>query len=355
MKQPTSRPPRPIVFELREKADFLMKHPVPRGRIGADGPLTINALHSRSGIPLQSLQTAIGSENEKAGKLPGDSRLGSDHQLKLANLFGFAVGAQNPAAWPEWHDWEVDDVTHADSRRDTAQRFREAYLRKYARSRDTSQALTEGPDREPQRSAIRSLASVWLTSGQTGEGTSDVGVKVSCGLADTGVSHYRITVRVALLEIDCGEARARESSIRGFDAPEFNIKGSMGDVRCSWNGGDAKRLAWLLDGQGASLGTVIFEPGFLSTIEKLAAGDVITATLGTWLKHIDDETLSNSADTSELALVNRRGEEVGLPGDQLTMEQQRVIEHLRKRVPKLHDDNFAELAFHELEFVTRQK
>jgi hypothetical protein len=329
--------------------DFLMKHAVPRARIGADTPLTINALHTRSGIPLQSLQNAIGAENDYSGKLAGDGKLGIEHQSRIANLFGFEVGGpQNPAAWPEWQDWDADEAAPADSRRDTAQKFREAYLRKYRASRDTLRQLMEGPERAPIPCEVRGLASIWLTSGQTGKGTSDIGVHISCGSAHTGVTRYWVSVCAAQLEINCGEARAKIDTIKGLNTPGFAVKGSHGEVSCYWNSGDPMRLTWILDGKGNMLGDIDFEPGLLSTVEKLAPGDVITATLGTWLKNI----ATGEAPVTEISLTDRPGgSEIKLDEATLTIEQQRVIEHLRKKVLKLHDDNFAELAKHELEFV----
>ncbi|MEM9355829.1 MAG: hypothetical protein AAGB04_06430, partial [Pseudomonadota bacterium] len=166
---------------------------------------------------------------------------------------------------------------------------------------------------------------------------------------DEGEQH-RITVTSALLEVDCGKARADESTVRGLKGA-FKVEGSAGEVRCSWpGGGDMQVLAWELDAIGASLGTVTLEPG-LARVVRLAEGDIISASLGAWLKSIEPQGASPSR--ADVSLIDRRGDPVSLPAEELSIVQKRIIEHIRKKVLRADDDGFAVLSRHEMQFVRR--
>lgn len=57
-----------------------------------------------------------------------------------------------------------------------------------------------------------------------------------------------------------------------------------------------------------------------------------------------------SALTSQISLVDEDGKKVSIDPATLTVEQQRVTEHLQKRAFAVDKDNYAEVAFYELEF-----
>lgn len=218
--------------------------------------------------------------------------------------------------------------------------------------RDTMAPLMQGDDRDPERCPIRSLASLELSCGQTQAGQTNVGAHISCGFSPVEGSPFPITVHTAQLEIECGKARAVKDTIKGYAESGFTASGSRGEVRAMWNGGDTQKLAWLLDATSTSLGVVTFEPGTLARVERMAPGDVITGSLGTWLKNIEeDQNAVRSAE--EIAIVDRLGKAVELRDSDLTILQRRIVEHLRKRVLEVDDSGYAILARHELHFVGR--
>lgn len=223
-----------------------------------------------------------------------------------------------------------------------------------SRSRNTDLPLKQGPDPGMVRGPIRGLASIELTCGNTGRGDTVIGVNIACGDAFISVSPYPITVRAGELEIDCGHARATEDSVKGAAQEtfgRFDATGSAGMVRCKWSG-DFKRLRWILDATGASIGTLIFEPGVLAKIVGLAPGDVIKGTFGTYLKDIESDESAPAKVLDQFTVVDRLGERPELAGEQLSVLYNRIIEHLRKSVLTT-DEGFAVISSHELHFVER--
>jgi hypothetical protein len=218
--------------------------------------------------------------------------------------------------------------------------------------RDVSAPLMQGDDIDPERCPIRGLASLELTCGQTGPGQTNIGARVSCGISPIESFPFLITVHTAQLEIDCGKARAAVDSIKGFADPGFTVRGSKGEVRGTWNGGDTQRLVWLLDATAVSLGVVTFEPGELARVERLAPGDGIAGTLGTWFKNIEaDET--SPRPTDDIGIVEKLGNPVEIEGKDFSVLQRRIMEHLRKCALEVDGAGYAILARHELRFVRR--
>ena len=222
--------------------------------------------------------------------------------------------------------------------------------------RDTTKPLQQGPDRDIERSPVHGLGSIELTCGNTGHGETVIGVKITCGLAIIPVSRYPITLRSGELEIDCGKARATEDSVKGAakeTVGRFDATGTHGVVRCYWSG-DFQRLRWIFDATGDSIGTLIFEPGALAKIVRIAPGDVIKATLGAYLKDIESDESAPSKTIDEFTIVDRMGERQEVPTEQLSILQRRIIEHLRKSVLRLNDEGLAVISTHELHLVERK-
>lgn len=299
-----ARPARPLIFELREKMDFLMKHAVPRARIGADTPLTINALHTRSGIPLQSLQNAIGAENDYSGKLAGDGKLGIEHQSRIANLFGFEVGGpQNPAAWPEWHDWEADEAAPADSRRDTAQKFRDEYLRRYRASRVLGLRLISVRVKPSDASAAApTLGSLELDLRQSGPGEPwPIGVEVIC--QPTPIGTFELGIKRALVSIDPGTAGV--SRLRERLGSEGDITFKRGDRTITLRIANAQsgHPTWDIACDGKPIGVFrLDDEQCLCFLHDVAPDDEIIGTMKVWFKDLelaDPDPHDDADDTSD--------------------------------------------------------
>jgi hypothetical protein len=351
---------RPMVFQLRSKARFLLTHSVPLDKVDAVAEIGLNGLHEKAKargytLPLDSLQDAMRFGSGLDGGADGDDHLGMAHQKILAALFQFDVGLpHNKRGWPEWSDPQADDETRPKDRRDTAELFKKRYLQEFAPpERDTTEPLKDEP-RKPV-SSIDGLASVELKSNQPGDGHSHVGVDISCGRTRIDVSHYEIALRSAVLSIDCGLGKAKLSTVWGYGKPDFIVTGSHGEVRCACTANTQKQH-WRLDASGTTLGTFVLDTENKVFVERLAHGDVIMATLATWLKYIapdDSEAASHPAD-GDIALLDRTGGEVKLDAKRLTVEQQRIIEHLAKRRLNTDENNYAVVARHEIEFVRRR-
>lgn len=337
-----------------------MRHPVPLRQARESGALSIDALATASGVPLSSLQDAIREANTVNGIQGGDEKLGPTHQQALAKLFGFVVQTAGPRpeqsaeAWPEWIDPAAKVETRPRDRRDTAAKFEERYIREFGERRDTSVPIMQADDRDPERCSIRGLASFELQCGQTEKNHTRVGALISCGTASIDPSPFSITVHAVAVEIDCGRARAAEGTIKGLTTPGFAVQGSQGEVNGAWTGGDTQLLRWILESTVSSLGVVKFEPGELARIERIAPGDVITGSLGTWLKNISADPTSPPRTVDEIAVVDRLGRPVEMPAQELSTLQLRIIEHLRKRVLDVDDAGYAVLSRHELHFVKRR-
>ena len=353
------------IHQLREKVHFLLTHEVPCRKCGVQkrNP-TPNALfellkETDFSIHSDSLQDALRKPTDKQledGALPGDGKLGPDHQKRLAGFYGFQVGwPHNQNGWPEWIDPKASEETPDSERQDTAKKFIARYCHEFGESDpDEVEMLMEGPPNTPQRTP--GLASVEMMAGQIGEGTADLGVSLSCGFLEVPNSRYYRTLRSARLQINCGEARARMDTVKGYNQPRFEMPGSHGAVSGRWYSGTSRELDWRLDAQGVSLGNVKMEIGFVA-LERLNDGSSVVATVGTWLKDIDpvDEQTDTTAHVDEIAFVDADGQEVRVPAEQLSREQRRFIEHLQLAGLDLDEQNFAHLASHEITFVRRPK
>ena len=130
----------------------------------------------------------------------------------------------------------------------------------------------------------------------------------------------------------------------------MSVDGTHGEVRWAWSAGSSAKLRWRLAATGTRLGSMELGPGTLANIEQLSSGEVIRATLSTWLKFVAaDET---SPRESPIGIVDRTdGGLKTLPEMEMTVAQRRIIEHLAKLRLNPDVDNEIEIASHEVEFV----
>ena len=356
MEKSKRSPARPLVYQLREKMDYLMNDGVPLSVIGEHAAISNNRLKALTKIGQQSLDNAIHQGNPEHGIDPGDDRLGRDHQKKIGELFKFETRfPENRAGWPEWCDPTVDENTPNSKRRDTAENFRKRYRQEHGPpERDTTEQLMEGEFCSPQ-SAIDGLACVELTCGQIGKGQANIGVVISCDQAPVENLLSEVSVKRAVLEIACGTARARRSTIKGYGG-QFETVCAYGAVRWTWGAGSSNRLRWRLTATGAKIGTIEINQSDLAVIEHLAHDVALIAAFGTWLKSINAIAPQAVSDqpVENIALLDSDGKEKDLTVEQLTVEQQLVMEHLQKRRLNSDDDNFAVLAKHELRVVRKR-
>lgn len=331
--------------ELSLKLNYLTREPTPRA-----------VAHSGCGKALTSInQIARHFDVSATNFKRDDQRLSGTILARLMDLYGISFPS------PCWTAFTNG----------TATAFEDAYeklhkagvvaglpahdsqkLTSAPQPRRTDRPLKQGPDRDIDRGPIRSLCSIELTCGNTGHGDTVVGVRIACGDAIIPVSPFSITVTAGRFEIDCGQAKATVDSCKGATGgARFDANGNSGVVHCKWDG-DFKRPAWTLYAAGASIGTLVFEPGILAKIVDLAPGDVIKGTFGTWLKDIaSDESAPPRID--DIAVVDRLGEQPQLPEQELSILQRKIIEHLRKSVLVPDAEGFAVISSHELQFIER--
>ena len=267
-------------------------------------------LYDESGVPKTSIQGVIGKiDAERGDESPAD-KLGAEHQQRLADYFGFSM------RWPEWCSGFDESVTVR--RPDTAEKFRHRYERdapEYLKprvheevvsggarlvaangssaERDTMERLKRGKRRQPV-SPFGALAQIRIEPGQPSAGASQVIVEISCHEANIKGSARAFSLRLAELVIECGEAQGRQSAIPGFDDDAVVQKNSHGSVVFSWRGTMAA-LRWRASTTGLRIGSVVFDAGI---VEELAHGDVLRASLWTWLKYIE---------VNESGISNRTG------------------------------------------------
>lgn len=350
-------PRRQYVHELKEKLEGL----------AAAWPISMQQLYDESGVPKNSIQRAIGDENEERGTEESDSKLGGAHQKRVAEYFGFTV---------EWEQWRAHDENATEKRLDTAKAFLKRYRGEKPKKlnprkrpeagtderettvevaaeleRITTEPLKLGRRREP-KAFLEGLGTVELHADQTGNGDSSLSFGLNCDEAGVEVSQSPIVLRYAVLIVTLGHARARTDSIKGRGTSGFEVDGGYGPVRCAWSGGTTSRLRYRLAATGSRIGSFTLERASLANVEQLAHGDVIKASLETWLKYIevDDGELQESS----IGVLDRvTGELKAQSAEERTVEQRRIIAHLAKLLLKHDDNNYAIVAEHEIEYVRR--
>ncbi|MEM9030159.1 MAG: hypothetical protein AAGC70_17485, partial [Pseudomonadota bacterium] len=148
------------IVDMAQKLDFLRRDPLAQavGDHGGGRDTFARAI----GVPSSTARDWF-SGTKKGSALP------SEVNATIAERFGF------PPDWPPWLTSSALDFETAWKDKVQAVQSSEAV------ERDVTVPLTQGPDRDIERSDIKLLASVELLSGQTGPGNSDIGVRVSCG------------------------------------------------------------------------------------------------------------------------------------------------------------------------------
>jgi hypothetical protein len=211
--------------------------------------------------------------------------------------------------------------------------------------------LRHGPLHEPTRSKIKGMASIEIDGQQFGRGTADIELIISCGMPMIGGAN--ITVKRALVELDCGKARLTRESHSGWIGKVQRIEREEDNsVNISFGGGDRAKPIWRLTADNGSLGSIVLDPGFVA-VEQLAGKDRIRVEFGTWLMDIEDSETDLEAGegglVDGLVLVDCHGKE--LPStDNLSKLKRNVISCIRKSViPAV--DGYVAVAGHVMEVV----
>ena len=172
--------------------------------------------YDESGVPKTSIQDAIGRKSAKravrGNKVP-DSQLGRDHQLWLAEYFGFST------RWKQWREPEMGKHLKT-NRPDTAAAFMDWYEPRAPEKlkprikvlktqgieqgssegtvaeRSTSDRLKIGELRQPVL-PIEGLARIELNCEQTDVGATSLGVSIDCDEAEIEISQDPLTLRHA--------------------------------------------------------------------------------------------------------------------------------------------------------------
>lgn len=355
---------RDYIFQLPEKLEFLAK-------------LTDNGTFAElwQFVNKSSLEQACNPKREDIF-----SRLGRGHQRSLAEAFGFEI------EWEEWRDSLRDDE-NPEGRIDTAAAFKRALLkaRKQSKSngRETksagSIALNSSSDKGSKGQAAESeaaapvsgarqvvaevvagrrsvattplgtMARVGLELGQAaGHGAHQFLVEVSCHAANIEGSRRRFSVRHALLAIDPKHARGRRDAIAGITGSPLILQNPNGETATFAWCGSLRLLRWEVSAGGVAIGYLWFDAG---VIEELAHGDILRVSLSAWIKHIDvvdDET------EPVFGISDAKGNLLDQGSEAMTVEQQRLIEHLNKLTLPSDGNGYAEVASEELEVVRKQ-
>lgn len=295
----------------------------------------------------------------RAQNQPGSSRLNSDDEEKVAERFEFSND------WPEWRDTTRLNP-HTVGCKDTADAFSKRYGELLRAKGGQQVNVAPSPKQQPETGDARiiagevkagrrrppsmplgTMAQVLLDQGQpVGPGALQALVELSCHTTHIMGSNSRFSVRRALLAIDCKEARGRRDAIAALTGgPVTLINPTNGERSTVTWCGSSQLLRWDVVAEGATIGSVWFDAGI---IEELAHGDVLRVSLSAWLKDID---ASDSDDNAVFGIIDPHGELAEEHADALTIEQQRIIQHLNKLKLPMDGNGYAEIASHELEVV----
>lgn len=298
----------------------------------------------------------------RARSQPGSGRLNSEDEGKVAERFKFSTD------WPEWRD-----KTRLNPRsvgcKDTAEAFAKKFgdlpsarideqVKSYPGATQQSEIgnarIVAGEvvagRRRPPSMPLGTMAQVLLDQGQpVGPGALQALVELSCHTTHIIGSNSRFSVRRALLAIDCKEARGRREAIAALTGGTVTLINPTNGERSTvtWCG-SSQLLRWDVVAEGTTIGSVWFDAGI---IEELAHGDVLRVSLSAWLKDID---ASDSGDNAVFGIIDPHGQLAGEPADALTIEQQRIIQHLNKLKLPVDANGYAEIASHELEVVRKE-
>jgi hypothetical protein len=159
------------------------------------------------------------------------------------------------------------------------------------------------------------------------------------------------TIQRAQIKMDCGAALlTKETHNSWLKAQQRVVECGKNKVNVDYGGSTRKNpLFRLAAARGASIGSLILEPGFLPALEELAPGDEVGVRLGTWLMDIQETDCCDG-----IALVDDKGDELPLPADELSKLKRNVISCLRKTVLS-NDDGYVEVASHELHVVEDER
>ena len=291
------------------------------------------------------------------------SRMGEGHQRKLAKLFGFTIdlavwrnraladevraGRSDTAeAFILWHQKHVGSVEAATKGPDGVESPSGTDASHASTVRDTSEYLKEGRRRRPE-TQMGALAQVKIEPGQPGQGSTDIVAELSCHGTNIRGSKRVFTLRHVVFRVECGEAQGARDSLLGINGEEVPLTGPYGTVVFAWCG-NTSELQWTVTTDGALIGTVFFSAGI---VKDVAHGDVLRASLRTWLKFIQPgEDPAHEPygiidpKTRELLQINEQ---------EMTIEQSRFIEHLNKLTLRSDNNGYVEVASHELELVRK--
>jgi hypothetical protein len=191
------------------------------------------------------------------------------------------------------------------------------------------------------------MAQVALELGQpAGPGAHQVLVEVSGHSTNIIGSNRRFSVRRAILAIDCKEAQGRREAIAGINGVPVQLSNANGETTFAWCG-TTKLLRWDVTANGARIGYLWFDAGI---IEQLAHGDVLRVSMSAWLKHID---VAEDEGEPTFGILDTNDRLLEQPDTKLTIEQQRLIEHLNKLRLVVDANGYAEIAAGEIEVVRK--
>jgi hypothetical protein len=330
---------RQYIHELEDKLLYFVK----RSDVGS-----WERLQERTGISGSTFDQVRDREH-KAYR-----RLGIAHQLKLADEFDFSID------WPEWRD-PLRKERDTRSLRDTA----DAFINRITTTASLGATLPSGlaeNGMNAQRTRAESpagkdldlriplgvMAQVRLEFGQAaGPGCHQVLVELSCHAGAIAASNRRFSVRKPQLAIDCGEARGRLDALAGINGTPIIMTNSSGETSFSWIG--TRRVPrWEVSASGSKIGYLWFDAGI---VENLAYRDVLRVSMHAWFKHID---VTDGDAEAAFGIIDAKHGLLEQPAETVTIEQQRLIEHLAKLTLPADDNGCVEVAAHEIEVVRKQ-
>lgn len=331
---------RDYIHELQAKLQFLAR----RGESGTWAEL-------ERYIPRSTRQNACNPNHQYHGLL------GRKDQEALAAAFGFEV------TWEEWLDpLRVDRGPGRGI--DTADAFKKRLFDKtllcggadvlaappevhaFAKGMSgRSSSETAIGRRRNTFTPLGLMAQVALDLGQpAGVDAYQVLVEISCHASNICDSDSRFSVRNAVINIQCGDARGRREAITGITRSPVVLENASGNTSFMWCG-SVDTLRWEMAAGSSTIGYHWFDAG---VVENILKGKVLRIFLSAWLKHIEP---AEAVAEVGLSAIDTSSETSPVPSETLSVEQQRLIEHVTKLRLSLDGNGYAEIASSELEIV----
>jgi len=336
------RKPREPVYELDKKIQFLLDSPVARRFCNHSGKL--DSLRQKTGLTRSEIRGAVEKEN---GREPSN-KLNTDAQCKLAKNFNFSVN------WPEWIDPQANRLTQAAERSDTADHFKERYLR-------DNKSRTNGQPTQPRRTDGRlkvsrpyaaqafdsHLACIDLHASQPGAGEPwPISVDLICWPAP--VEGVVIAVKRGRLQIECDKAHTTDLRDRaGYpDGADYSREACKIVIRPA---GHSQQPSWEIVADPGPIGLLSLPHDFCPVFD-IAAGDTIAGSFRAYIKDLDLVELHEPDDDGDVASREDSFSFMRADFRILGSAKQRILKRLAEMKLPGGDSGWAQLCRDALQF-----